>query len=1077
MYPYYKAELLNIDGQTIDEIDDIISLQAARSFNVSGAATLVVPDHYPRHYFGMHKRMKLWRYDYRGVPLNFGDTVWFLKKKDHALNDKSIKLEFVDAFAMAGTRVVAYTSLTPYADKTLEELALVTYNDTLRTDNMMRAYMRENFGSLALDTDRVNVLVSIEGDKAIGPYGEKQAAWQEMDAVLSDLAKQASANGLNLYYDLLPASGGTFLFRVWTKVRGLDRGSGTIIDLTLNDTDGTLADIHEIEDWTDVKTVCYALGYDSGPSQVIEMVESPGLVRQDPFSRIEMTVNATDSDVPSVLRAAAQAALNGHRAKRIVTARVVENNALRYGDILYGDVFSVEVAGNKYDVAINAINVRWDEAGEDLDIQLSGEQALSPLLTGGPEDPGIDVPGQVNTAPAVDAGDDQIVVISSGASLVGNAVDDGLPIPPGALTYLWTVTSGPGSVTFGDNADPTTTANFDTPGDYVLRLTASDGALNGFDEVTITVELEPTVPPDFGLLDGVELVAGISADGFLYVTTDFQTVSGSGGPTWAESDLETGFLYSFVVDPFSPGYIEGVGAVNGWVVSDTDIYRVTDMFGTPAITSVHTFATATDNTSLHWRTIQASFGRFFVADEENPWLMVVSYYGDTTGHEGTWVMYSMDAGATWSSEVQLSANYSTGDTRFMPIGLYTSPKTPGLAYTVARGAQLTDGLPQWAIWDTDTGVITPGEIARMATIQVQSECSNEDPTQTLESYLWLCPPPDTKRVAFSGIWSSTFERVGGSTAGSNDSTVDVLDHASATTLTDNLIHSVPGQDDNDSTAGTFSGECTFPGFASGDFPTNSANFMTKSNGDTLRFRCRSSSNGATGTQYTSTTIVTVMVDEIELDDGTILTFGSEPSGVYKSEDWGETWAVDAFTDVGEAMGGSIHLPWPDNSDEGLGYNGYFEQTTVRSFRLMESDGGVVSDISPTDSGVTYGVNRYGFAIRTFDLDRQYLLLSGIGNDTDLSAPNDSHAVFISDDFGATWTMILGPVTDADGPDGRPVYEAAFGGDTQDVVFIWGPDGSIYYSDDFGATVDDRSGNLGALGAKGLIGIAGGPVGP
>lgn len=406
-YPYYKAEILNIQGETVEEIDDIISLQAARAFNTDGAATLVTPNHYKRSLFQMHTRMKLWRYDYRGVPLNFGDTIWFLKKKDHAISEHSITLSFVDAFAMINTRVVAYTSLTPFADKTLEELALITHNDTLRTDTMMVAYMLENFGEDALDATRLNSYISIEDSKNLGPYGEKQAAWQELGSVLSDLASQSAANGLSIYYDLIPAEEGTFKFRIWTRVRGTDRSSTGAVNMVLNDTDSMLDDIHEIEDYTETATVCYALGYDSGPSQVIEVVESPALIRSDPFGRIEMTINATDSDVPSVLRAAAQAALNGHRPKRLVTARVVENNALRYGDLVYGDLLSIAVAGNMYDVAVNAVSVRWDSSGEDLEIRLSGEEAVGPILTGGPEDPGIDIPGELNTPPAVDAGPDQ----------------------------------------------------------------------------------------------------------------------------------------------------------------------------------------------------------------------------------------------------------------------------------------------------------------------------------------------------------------------------------------------------------------------------------------------------------------------------------------------------------------------------------------------------------------------------------------------------------------------------------------------------------------------------------------------
>ncbi|MEP7181304.1 MAG: RHS repeat-associated core domain-containing protein [Betaproteobacteria bacterium] len=96
-----------------------------------------------------------------------------------------------------------------------------------------------------------------------------------------------------------------------------------------------------------------------------------------------------------------------------------------------------------------------------------------------------DAPG--NQPPVVNAGANQTITLPSGASLPGSATDDGLPNPPGQLTYSWTKFSGPGTVTFGNATMAATTATFSAPGSYVLRLTASDGALPESADVTITV--------------------------------------------------------------------------------------------------------------------------------------------------------------------------------------------------------------------------------------------------------------------------------------------------------------------------------------------------------------------------------------------------------------------------------------------------------------------------------------------------------------------------------------------------------------------------------------------------------------
>lgn len=92
--------------------------------------------------------------------------------------------------------------------------------------------------------------------------------------------------------------------------------------------------------------------------------------------------------------------------------------------------------------------------------------------------------GSGNQAPVVNAGADQAITLPSAANLSGTATDDGQPDP---MATTWSKVSGPGTVTFGNAAAPSTTASFSAAGTYVLRLTASDGALTSTDDVTITV--------------------------------------------------------------------------------------------------------------------------------------------------------------------------------------------------------------------------------------------------------------------------------------------------------------------------------------------------------------------------------------------------------------------------------------------------------------------------------------------------------------------------------------------------------------------------------------------------------------
>lgn len=79
-----------------------------------------------------------------------------------------------------------------------------------------------------------------------------------------------------------------------------------------------------------------------------------------------------------------------------------------------------------------------------------------------------------NFPPQVNAGPDKTVIKYAGdvsTALAGSATDRNND----SLTYLWEKVSGPGTVTFTNDTNPTTNVTFDTAGAYILKLTADDG--------------------------------------------------------------------------------------------------------------------------------------------------------------------------------------------------------------------------------------------------------------------------------------------------------------------------------------------------------------------------------------------------------------------------------------------------------------------------------------------------------------------------------------------------------------------------------------------------------------------------
>ena len=70
-----------------------------------------------------------------------------------------------------------------------------------------------------------------------------------------------------------------------------------------------------------------------------------------------------------------------------------------------------------------------------------------------------------------------------------------VPNPPGTVTNLWSMVSGPAAVTFGDATAVATSANFPVAGNYALRLTVTDGTTSARSDTTVTVLGPAPTPP------------------------------------------------------------------------------------------------------------------------------------------------------------------------------------------------------------------------------------------------------------------------------------------------------------------------------------------------------------------------------------------------------------------------------------------------------------------------------------------------------------------------------------------------------------------------------------------------------
>jgi hypothetical protein len=140
-------------------------------------------------------------------------------------------------------------------------------------------------------------------------------------------------------------------------------------------------------------------------------------------------------------------------------------------------------------------------------------------------------PNVANAPPVVNAGADQTITLPvNQANLTGSATD----IDNNIATYLWSKVSGPAGETFTAANAAATTVNNLVAGTYVFRLTVTDStALSSTDEVQITVNNPPNVPPVVNA--GADITINLPMDSVLLTGTASDPDGSISSYAWAKA--------------------------------------------------------------------------------------------------------------------------------------------------------------------------------------------------------------------------------------------------------------------------------------------------------------------------------------------------------------------------------------------------------------------------------------------------------------------------------------------------------------------------------------------------------------
>lgn len=345
------------------------SLEAARAVNKPGAFTLTLPKstRFKKEFLRKDMVFKVYKIFPDGFRNLLGNTWWFLRKLGYNYADETWTLSGHDTLGLLSRWIVAYSKESDFAEKTIE-FGLSDYSD-----NLIKAFLRENIGTLAFDTTRdLSEFITIEGNFSLGAVGEKEASYQELDKVCADLAKQSESAGTPLYFDLVPR-GQKLFFTIVTDQLGTDRSTiqrNIRFDLPSN----TLKDATLEWDWENEVTKGFIGGDGEGAAKLVTEIANAVTIEESPFSRVERFFDEGDVWDLGVLTGLGNARMLKNRAKLLLTGNVVDTPRQQFGkDYFYGDKVLMAIDNFQSVALIDAFSIRVVNGVEELDIKLVGE--------------------------------------------------------------------------------------------------------------------------------------------------------------------------------------------------------------------------------------------------------------------------------------------------------------------------------------------------------------------------------------------------------------------------------------------------------------------------------------------------------------------------------------------------------------------------------------------------------------------------------------------------------------------------------------------------------------------------------
>ncbi len=348
----YEVWISRLDGTRLQALDSFVALSYGKVANNIGAFALILPDLYDVSLFDKDRLISIWRKPSGGAQyLEFRGPVLQMFEREEANGNYQLTLYGASLTHLLKRRIIAYAAQTAYTDKTDQ------------IDDMMKAIVRENLGSLVTDAERNMTAdgLTVQANLALGPTVSRAFSYKNVLDALRDLSEAARTDGTEVFFSIDPVTDTSFQFNTTITQPGADlRGR-----FTFSREFGNLGWAQYDQNWSDFADLIYVMGTGDGLSREI-IIAYLAATEPSGFHRTEASKDARNDGLSQMLLAAGAAQAQELRAIKHFQGEALSIPGSIYGlDWHFGDYVNASFRGRQFECIIRAVDVTLDQDNKE----------------------------------------------------------------------------------------------------------------------------------------------------------------------------------------------------------------------------------------------------------------------------------------------------------------------------------------------------------------------------------------------------------------------------------------------------------------------------------------------------------------------------------------------------------------------------------------------------------------------------------------------------------------------------------------------------------------------------------------